>query len=702
METIIFIISIFAVIIIAALIVFASMYRKVDQGKAMIVNTLRAEPKVTFTGSMVIPVLHRAEKMDISLKTIEINRRGGEGLICKDNIRADIVVSFFVRVNKTREDVLKVAQAIGCERASDQATVEELFNAKFSEALKTVGKQMEFEDLYRERNHFRDEIIQVIGEDLNGYVLEDAAIDYLEQTPMSQLDDNNILDAQGIRKITELTSKQHVHTNELQRDEQMQIKKKDVETKEMILELERQQADAEARQQREIQTVQAREQAESDKVKAEEHTKAEQANIVAEQVLGIDNENKQREIQVAEKNRERAITIETEKVERVRQLEIIDREKEVELQRIAKEKALEEQKKEIADVIRSRIAVEKHVAEEEERIKELREVSEADRNRQTIVIAAEAEAQEGLLKDVKAAEASEQSAQFKAKETLVMADAEFAAAEKQAQAKIRLAEGIQAEQAASGLAEAKVLRERMNAQAQGDEAQGMADAKVLLERMSAQAQGDEAQGMAQVRVKDADADSEEKQAMVDVKVKIAEAEAIERQGQAEAESIRQHFKAEADGLQEKFTAMSSMDEKTRSHEEFRMQMDNTHNETLAAIEAGREAANLNADVFAAAVKQANIDIVGGDGEFFERYMHALSVGKSIDGTVTKSNLLKTTLGDHLNGKQNLIDDFKDIAANIGADGLQNLTVSAFLSKLMTNGSDEDKSKVRALLESLSK
>jgi uncharacterized membrane protein YqiK len=64
--------------------------------------------------------MHRAEVMDISVKTIEIDRRGKEGLICKDNIRADIKVTFFVRVNKTTEDVLKVAQSIGCVRASDQ------------------------------------------------------------------------------------------------------------------------------------------------------------------------------------------------------------------------------------------------------------------------------------------------------------------------------------------------------------------------------------------------------------------------------------------------------------------------------------------------------------------------------------------------------------------------------------------------------
>lgn len=680
MEILITVTSVAAVILIGALIVFASMYRKVDQGQAMIVNTLSSEPKVTFTGSLVIPVLHRVEKMAISLKTVEINRRGGEGLICKDNIRADIVVTFFVRVNKTREDVLKVAQAIGCERASDQETVEELFSAKFSEALKTVGKRMDFEDLYRERNHFRDEIIEVIGQDLNGYVLEDAAIDYLEQTPMNQLDENNILDAQGIRKITELTAIQHVRTNELQRDEQMQIKKKDVETKEMILELERQQADAEAKQQREIATVQAREKAESEKVVAEEHTKEERARIAADQTIGIDNQNKQREIEVAEKNRERAIAIETEKVERVRQLEVIDREKEVELQRIAKEKAVEEQKKEIADVIRSRIAVEKHVAEEEERIKELRQVSEADRNRQATVIAAEAEAQEMLVKDIKAAEAAEQSAQFKAKEQLVLAGAEFEAAEKLAQAKIRLAEGIQAEQAAQGLAEAKVLRERM----------------------AAQAQGDEAVGMAQVRVKNADADSEEKQAMVAVKVKVAEAEAIERHGLAEAEAVRQHFQAEADGLKSKFAAMASMDEKTRAHEEYRLKVDTAHNEMMAGIAAAREAATLNAGVFAEAVKQANIDIVGGDGEFFQRFMQALAVGKSIDGTVGKSELLSSTFADHLSGKANLLDDVKQIAANLGSDDLQNLSVAAFLNKLTSQGSKEDKAKLRALLEQFSR
>jgi len=243
---------------------------KVEQGKALVISSFNKDKvKVSFTGAFVVPVIHKVEVMDISVKTIEIDRSGSDGLICCDNIRADIKVTFFVRVNKTPEDVIKVAQMIGCTRASDQKTLEALFIAKFSEALKTVGKQLDFVDLYTKREEFREQIKEVIGTDLNGYWLEDCAIDYLEQTPLAELDKDNILDAQGIRKITELTAIEHVSTNDFRRNEEKQIKKQDVEAAEAIYELERQQADAESKQKREIESVRAREQAETLKVQKE-------------------------------------------------------------------------------------------------------------------------------------------------------------------------------------------------------------------------------------------------------------------------------------------------------------------------------------------------------------------------------------------------------------------------------------------------
>lgn len=269
------IIAIVALLLLAlgAAAIIARFYRKVLQGQALIVNTMKSEPLVTFTGAVVFPIIHRAEVMDISVKTIEIDRRGKEGLICQDNIRADINVTFFVRVNKTRDDVLKVAQSIGCVRASDHETLRELFSAKFSEALKTVGKHFEFVDLYTKREEFKDQIIRVIGTDLNGYVLDDCAIDYLEQTPVEALDKDNIMDAEGIRKITAQTTEKNIQTNELRQKERMEMGSQNLTADEAIFRFEQRRAEAEAKKAKEIAIAEAREQNEAARVASDEGKK---------------------------------------------------------------------------------------------------------------------------------------------------------------------------------------------------------------------------------------------------------------------------------------------------------------------------------------------------------------------------------------------------------------------------------------------
>ena len=165
-------------------------------------------------------------------------------MICQDNIRADIKVAFYVRVNNEEESIKQVAEMLNPQRASEITQLRELFEAKFSEALKTVGKQFDFVSLYTDRDNFRDKIITEIGTDLNGYRLDNCHIDYLEQTPLELLSPQNILDAEGIKKITELTAKEKVQENYFTREKEKTIKKQDVEAAEAIYELERQRVEA--------------------------------------------------------------------------------------------------------------------------------------------------------------------------------------------------------------------------------------------------------------------------------------------------------------------------------------------------------------------------------------------------------------------------------------------------------------------------
>jgi uncharacterized membrane protein YqiK len=522
------------VILFGAALMVKKFYIKVSPGEALVNNKTGNQVTVSFTGGLVLPIIHRAETMDISVKAIEIDRRGKEGLTCKDNIRADIKVVFFVRVNPLEADVLKVAESIGCIRASHQETLDDLFNAKFSEALKTVGYQMNFVDLYTERQQFKDRIVEIIGKDLNGYKLEDVAIDFLEQTPVSSLDPENTLDAEGIRAITAITTVKNMETNRLRNTEQKEITKQNVEAKETILALQRQQAEAEARQQREIAVVRAKEHAETERVAAEEHRRAKDAMIKAEEEIAVQNENKDRQIQVAQKNRERVVGIETERVAKDRALEAIAREREVELLRIEKEKLIEIQKKDIADVVRTRVAVERTLAEEEERIKDVRVGSEAKRQRDVKLIAAETSAQEKLVKDIKEAEAAEKASVHWAKQRLTTADADLEAADREARAKIRKAEGTQAEAAATGLAEVKVRE----ADAVALEKRGMVEARLVKEKLFAAAEGEKARGFTAAQVAEAQAEANKKQGFVEadvVKTKLeAQAAGEEQMGLARA------------------------------------------------------------------------------------------------------------------------------------------------------------------------
>ena len=189
-----------------------------------------------------VPILQQLQIMDLSVKKLEVVRKGKDGLICEDNIRADIEVVFYVRVNDEKRevdgksdfhDIKTVATQVGCERASEIELLKQLFEAKFSEALKSAGKKMQFEKLYTDRIPFREEIINTIGSDLNGYTLEDVAIDYLEQTPLDAHDPNNVLDSVGRAKIVELTAEMEEKENQrkVNRDEEINKQNRDMELK---------------------------------------------------------------------------------------------------------------------------------------------------------------------------------------------------------------------------------------------------------------------------------------------------------------------------------------------------------------------------------------------------------------------------------------------------------------------------------------
>lgn len=652
-------IAIFAILLLVFII--AKFYRKVPQGKALVRTGFGGIKIATDKGMYVIPVFHKVEVMDISVKKILVDRMGSEGLVCKDNMRADIKVAYFVRVNNDVEYIKKVAQTIGCERASQQLTLEELFESKFSEALKTVGKKFDFIELYEARREFRDEIVDIIGTDLNGYTLEDIAIDYLEQTPVEYLSPNNILDAEGIKKITELTAEQNKKANFIKREEEKVIRKQDVEAREAILELDRQLAEKEEQQRREIANIKSREEAEILKVSEEERLKSETARITTEEKVKVAEENMQRQIIVAEKNKLRTEAVETERVEKDRALEQTERERIVTLAQIEKEKVVEVEKKNIQDVIRDRVSLEKGVVQEKENMKDIEAFKTADREKQVAITMAEAKAQEDLIMTIKQAEATKEAMKQKAEEINIEAEAKKQASSKEAEARKIIAEAKAKEEATVGLSEAQV----MHAKADASERQGIVDAVII-----------------------------EKKALAEAKALEALAEAKRKDGLAEADVIKEKAFADAQGIEEKAEAMKKLDGVGKEHEEFKLRLDKELQVDLAEINIQKDIADAQAEVLGEAFKSANIDIVGGESLFFDQVMNQVSRGKGLDKMIASSETLQDVrdaiLGsDDVSG--NLISKVREYALKngISTEDIKNLTIAGILLKLQSQATKSD-------------
>jgi uncharacterized membrane protein YqiK len=169
-------VGVMVIVIAGTALLMRRAYVSVPSGFALIVTRPSREPDVTFSGAVVFPGMNRGELLDIRARTLKIERRQKNPLVTKDGVSLVATATFVVRVNRQTEDVLTVARRLGVDRANDPAIIDELFRPKFEQALEAVAGAMRAEDVLAERMRYQDQVVSVIGMDLNGFHLDDLAI----------------------------------------------------------------------------------------------------------------------------------------------------------------------------------------------------------------------------------------------------------------------------------------------------------------------------------------------------------------------------------------------------------------------------------------------------------------------------------------------------------------------------------------------
>ncbi len=674
---------------LVALLIMLLCIRKIQPGRAG-VKTGFGGLKVSFDWLVRVPLVQTYHIVDLSVKKLEIHRKGKDGLVCRDNIRADITVAFYIRVEATEESVRKVAQMLTPERVSDIDQLRDLFEAKFSEALKTAGKQMEFHELFTERITFRDRIQNTIGKDLDGFLLQDVAIDYLEQTPLEQHDPSNVLDAEGIKKITQITQRERVIANEHSQRAGVQIEKENADADIARREQKRRNEEDTAKQHRAVTEVQANEEAEARKVIEARRREVEAKRLETDEAIRLRTEDMKRAVQ------EREYTVKKEQ-QRLEQEAVqegeearVRRERSVSLAEMDKEVKVADAAVEVERKRAVVVAEQKAVVQQEEEktniearmtANRVREVTliEADMNAKKEqvqkVVAAEAQkdsdrhfAEAEKIKVITAAEAGREAALRESERIQTLAEAEAKASDKKRHAMEQEAEGLAAQEAAVGMAEAKVTKARADAK--------KVDAGAIKEVGLAEAEVIRAKGEVTARVTEQQAEAEAEGAK---DRELATAAGIEAKGLAEAKAIEQKAKS-----------MKLLHESGQLHEEFRLKLAKERDVDLASINVQRHIAEAHSRIVGEALKNARIDIVGGENDFFEKVVRAVGNGKSVDRLLASSSTLSDIKRTFFNGdpdhfRTQLRQWVKDFG--ISSEDVKNLTVAALLAKLMASAKD---------------
>ena len=410
--------------------IITRLYVKTKASEAFVRTGQGGKKVILDGGTLFIPFIHEIVRVSLRSLKLEITSEDEKAMITLDKLRADIKAEFFVRVKPDAENIVQAAITIG-DRMSDPRSVMDLIEDKLTSALGTAAAKMTLEDLNSNRDNFIKEVESILEADLkeNGFVLESVTISKLDQTDSKFLKDDNIFDAQGSKKIAEITQKNLTERNRLVKEGEQARKAQDVETQKKVLEFEQDEAEATAKQDAEVKKVQAVTQQEAAEKSIEAQRQVELAEVAKAKALEVASTQQKQAVAVAEEAKAKAIAT------------------------ASQEKAKAESELAVAQAERE---------QKQQQIETVKVTEQAEREKKEMIIKAEAKAESSLVSEQKSADAEAYKIEKDAEARKTAADADAIAVTKKAEAEAaaKIAEA-RAEEAVQ-MVPVKVERERVN------------------------------------------------------------------------------------------------------------------------------------------------------------------------------------------------------------------------------------------------
>jgi uncharacterized membrane protein YqiK len=237
---------------------------------------------------LIIPMIHQVVPVKMNTFRMSVSRSEKNAMITKDRMRADIAVDFFIRVKSVTESIANAAQTLG-HRTLNPDQLREIIEAKLESAMRSVASGMTMEELHEQRPLFTQAVLTAVSEDLekNGLELESVSLTSLDQSDIRHFAEDNLFDAEGKTKLTATVESRRKQRNDIEQDNAVAIKQKNLEAQKQILDIQRENEYAILNQAREISIRKAEQAALIAAEEAKKNQEAEQARIDANREIQL-------------------------------------------------------------------------------------------------------------------------------------------------------------------------------------------------------------------------------------------------------------------------------------------------------------------------------------------------------------------------------------------------------------------------------
>jgi flotillin len=353
-------------------------YAKATLETALVRTGLGGRRVVIDGGFFALPILHQVQRVSMGSVTFPAHRKGRESLLTKDQLRADIEMEFELRVEPTPEGIATAAQVLGSRIARGGDAIRDVVGGALINAMQDAAAKRNLAEIHLDRSGYTSEVTASVAEHAArlGLAMVSTSLVSVDQSDLSQLNEGNAFNAQGMRRLAEMVAEQRKARVQVETQTEIAIRESRLAQHQRQLELQRAEQEADIAQQEYLNRMQSEARARSDQAEAQSEFASEQARIEKTQrvkaaqvandealrraemaaVLALEETRIDNEVQLAKRRIEESSTkaaeedaraqvlLAAERVQVQKERAIAEREQEISGLRQKKEIALEDQR----------------------------------------------------------------------------------------------------------------------------------------------------------------------------------------------------------------------------------------------------------------------------------------------------------------------------------------------------------------------